>query len=58
MHGEWKNMSFKFTDMYNVGEDPIFVKTFITNSLPLFKNIWGYIGLAACPSGLSDYSFN
>ena len=51
-------MSFKFVENYNMGDDPINVITFLTNSDPLFNNMDGYIGMAACPVGLSAYSFN
>ena len=51
-------MSYKFNESYNIGTKSIHVMTFLTNSLPLYHNMQGYIGLASCPVGLSDYSFN
>ena len=52
IEGEWRNMSFKFNESYNIGKESIHVMTFLTNSVPLYQNKQGYIGLAACPSGL------
>ena len=53
--------SFNNTDSDSVvglGNKTIEIMTFLTNSDPVYKNVNGYIGLAACPGNLSDYSFN
>ena len=56
-------MRFSFNNtesdsVVGLGNKTIEIMTFLTNSDPVYKNVNGYIGLAACPGNLSDYSFN